>query len=98
MALVTELLEKGKEYGREFVLLVIVLIASGAGLRIVWDTMSERLMMQDARIEKSENYIRGDLKTLTEQSMAITSKATDVMSRAVDALDRNTEALRDAQK
>lgn len=86
MTLVAELLEKGKDYGREFVLLVIVLTAAGIGLKVVWESTNTRLSQQDTRIETSEKFIRDELIKLNMQTI-------EVAKSAVNAIDRNTEAL-----
>lgn len=80
MALVKEIIEASKTYGREFTLLIVVLSAFGVALKVVWDSTNTRLQQQDARIEQNDTFIR---ETLMKQS-----------AETVEALKTNTEALK----
>ena len=82
----SDILTAGKEYGREFVLLIIVLGAAGIGLKVVWESTNTRLTQQDVRIEASETFIREELIDLNKQTLEVTKSA-------VNAIDRNTNAL-----
>lgn len=93
MSVVTEILEAGKAYGREFTLLIVVMMAFGVALKVVWDGTNTRLVQQDTRIDKSEEFIRTELIDLNKQSMETTREATGVMKSVVEALDRSTDAI-----
>lgn len=98
MTLVSEIIEKSKEYGREFTLCCVVLVGCGFGLRVVWESTNARLVQQDSKIDKSDEFIRTELMTLNKQSLDVTRKATDVMDKATGVMDKATGVMDAAVK
>jgi hypothetical protein len=98
VSVVTEILEKSKEYGREFVLLLIVLSASGIGLKIVFESLNVRIIQQNERIDANEVFIRTQLMVNNDRIASALSASNDVIRANTAALERNSDALRELQR
>jgi cell division protein FtsB len=92
---VTEILNVGREYGREFMLVIILLTGMGVGLTTVYDSFTARIIQQNERIDKADAFIRTELVDVLREQMAASEQCADALKANAQAFTANAEALRE---
>ena len=93
MGMVAEIIEASKNYGREFVLLVIVMSAFGLGSKLVYESLNARMIQQDARIEASDHFIRDKLSEMNASTVDALNKTTSALKENARCFESNARAL-----
>lgn len=93
--MVAELLEKGKEYGREFVLVIVLLTGGGIGLKIVYEGFNARILQQNERIDKADTFIRTELVEIIKAKVTASQECAEALRANAQAFTANAEALKE---